>query len=860
MQLRRSLFVILFLSLGFSTITSAQLFEDFEGGDKASYGGASVSLTTGNWFLDDALLGNLSNDKYNGSQGVRMDRRNSRLGNIYMQFDKENGADELSFYLANYGSSSGNILQVQYSTNSGSSWMDLGDPIEAGGTLAQVTLPVQIEGNIRFKFIHSVGTDRLNLDDLLITDFIQAQDSATLVITVDASGVNSQDILSFPKTLVGTNATKTIQLKNIGNTVLAISDISLSGEAFSISSSSDDSLEFNETIELTLTYEPQAAGNDQGSFTITSNDSNGPTFELNLSGEAFEDGDIIAISEARTLPLGTRVSVSGRVTVANELGGPLYLQDATAGIAVYWEPLHVEAQIGDSISVTGPLTVFRPIAGNDSDFLLQISNSEDDNNVLYEVFDVESKVLNPTPINLAQLNSGIFEGQLVVIQNATVNHSGVFGSNQNYEITDDFDTAELRIDNNTDLVNAEAPTEATNIIGVVGKFGGIYQLLPRFSSDMGVEAVVYPGDDVSKDLTLDVVTWNIEWFGDAANGPTDDNVQYENVKTLITTMDADIYAFQEISNSSLFNALDEELTGYDGVIASYSQSQKTAYLYKNTTIEMVNSGLITDGMVQSDWANGRFPFLLHFNAAINNEVQEIFAYNIHAKAFAEPSDYSQRINASTQLKNYLDTFRAEDNVLLLGDFNDEILQSTVEGEESPYKNFDDDVEYTIITKNLEEKGVTSYSRFSMIDHIVFTSELSDEYFTGTERIENPFYIGSFLSETSDHFPVWVRFQFGMQVSNEQEPNDGVTEIQLDQNYPNPFNPSTTISYKLTENSNVVLSVYDLMGRKVATLVNGKQTAGEKSISFDASKLASGVYIYRLNVGNQLFTKKMILLK
>ncbi len=860
MQLSRTLFALLLISLSFSTLSNAQLFENFEGGEKASYTGASVSLASGSWFIEDALLGNLSNDKFNGSQGVRMDRRNSRLGNIFMQFDKEGGADEVSFYLANYGSSNGNVLQVQYSTNGGSSWTNLGEPINAGATLSQVKLPVQVEGNIRFKFVHSVGTDRLNLDDVLITDFIVAQDSATLAVTVDAVGALNQDELVFPKTLVGTTATKSIQLKNIGNTVLAISDIALTGAGYSLTELSDDSLEFNESVNLTLTYEPESAGEDQGLIAITSNDSNGPSFNLNISGEAFEDGDIISISEARGLPLGTRVSITGRVTVANELGGPLYMQDGTAGIAVFWEPLHTTAEIGDSVSVTGPLTVFKPIAGSDSDFLLQISDTETDSNVLFEIFDVEPKILDPIPVNLSQINSGNYEGQLVVVQNATVNHSGVFGSNQNYEINDNSDVAELRIDNNTNLVGAEAPTEAVNIIGAVGKFGGIYQLIPRFSQDLGVEAVVFPGDNVSKDFTLDVVTWNIEWFGDAGNGPVDDNVQFENVKTLVTTMDADIYAFQEISNPTLFNQLDTDLTGYDGVIASYSQSQKTAYLYKNTTIQMINSGLITNGMVQSDWANGRYPLLLHFNATVNEETQEIYAYAIHAKAFGEPSDYSQRLNASAQLKNYLDANRADDNVIVLGDFNDEILQSTAEGNESPYKNFDDDTEYTIVTKSLEEKGYTSYSRFSMIDHIIFSSELSDEYFMGTERVENPFYIGSFLSETSDHFPVWVRFQFGTQVSNETEPDDLAYEISLNQNYPNPFNPSTTISYSLTDNSNVLLEVYDLMGRKVATLVNGRQTAGEQSISFDASNLASGVYMYRLNVGANTLARKMILLK
>lgn len=859
MLLSRTLFVLLFISLGISTLTHAQLVEDFDNGDKASYSGGSVTLSSGDWYFEEALLGNLSNDKCNGTQCVRMDKRDGVTTEIYMLFDKEDGADEISFSIANYGSTDGNSVQVQYSVNGGSDWQNLGDPIQATSTLEQSVLPVAITGNIRFKFVQS-GSERLNLDDLTITDFVEAQDSATLAITVDAESIENQGLISFPKTLVGTTASKTIQLKNIGNTVLSITDITLLGEGYNITEISDDSLEFNESVSFTLSYEPTEAAENQGALTIVSNDANGPSYTLNIFGEAFEDGEIIPISVARELPLNTRVSVAGRVTVANEFGGPLYMQDATAGIAVFWEPLHLEAQIGDSVSVTGPLTVFKPIAGADSDFLLQISNTDTDNNIIYEVFDVEPKPVTPKPITLSQVNSGNFEGQLVVIQNATIDHAGSFQGNTNYTVSDAFDDAELRIDNNTNLVGALAPEETINIIGALGKFSGINQLLPRSTSDLGVEEVSFPGDSVSKDNTLEIVTWNIEWFGNAGNGPEDDTKQFENVKTLVTTLDADVYAFQEISNPTLFNSLDEDLEDYEGVLANFSQSQKTAYLYKSSTIEFLDSDLITTGMIQSDWANGRYPLLLHFNATINGETREIYAYNFHAKAFAEASDYSQRLNASAQLKSYLDENRSDANVIVLGDFNDEILLSSYNESESPYKNFDDDSEYTIVTKSLEEQGFTSYSRFSMIDHIIFTSELSDEYFPGTERVENPYYIGSFLSETSDHFPVWVRFQWGTITSTDEEQTELVKGIRLEQNYPNPFNPSTTISYTLDATANVSLEVYDLMGRKVSTLVQGRQTAGEQTINFDASTLASGVYVYRLVAGGEVLTKKMILLK
>ncbi len=84
---------------------------------------------------------------------------------------------------------------------------------------------------------------------------------------------------------------------------------------------------------------------------------------------------------------------------------------------------------------------------------------------------------------------------------------------------------------------------------------------------------------------------------------------------------------------------------------------------------------------------------------------------------------------------------------------------------------------------------------------------------------------------------------------------------VDQNYPNPFNPTTTISFGLPEQSVVDLRIYDILGREVANLVNNKALkAGSYSYSFDASNLASGTYIYRLNSNNNVVTKKMLLLK
>jgi len=94
------------------------------------------------------------------------------------------------------------------------------------------------------------------------------------------------------------------------------------------------------------------------------------------------------------------------------------------------------------------------------------------------------------------------------------------------------------------------------------------------------------------------------------------------------------------------------------------------------------------------------------------------------------------------------------------------------------------------------------------------------------------------------------------------PDNEVGQLQyaLSPNYPNPFNPTTTISFALPTATTVNLTVYDLSGRQVATLVNGWRVAGTHEVTFDGSNLASGVYTYRLQAGDFIANGKMALMK
>ncbi|MCA2005057.1 MAG: T9SS type A sorting domain-containing protein [Ignavibacterium sp.] len=144
---------------------------------------------------------------------------------------------------------------------------------------------------------------------------------------------------------------------------------------------------------------------------------------------------------------------------------------------------------------------------------------------------------------------------------------------------------------------------------------------------------------------------------------------------------------------------------------------------------------------------------------------------------------------------------------------------------------------------VEGKGTTTNpAKYSFIDDGIFPST---KYYYRLKQID---YDGSFtFSNVLD--------------LGESNPIDFV----LYQNYPNPFNPTTRISFSLPEDSDVQLDVYNLLGQKVASVVNGRLTAGKHSVDFDASSLAAGVYVYSMkaNSNNSLsktLTKKMTLLK
>jgi hypothetical protein len=117
-----------------------------------------------------------------------------------------------------------------------------------------------------------------------------------------------------------------------------------------------------------------------------------------------------------------------------------------------------------------------------------------------------------------------------------------------------------------------------------------------------------------------------------------------------------------------------------------------------------------------------------------------------------------------------------------------------------------------------------------------------------------------LSEAKEltEYIMFNKFEEVMPV--EKEENILPSEYSLSQNYPNPFNPTTKIRYEIPEGSFITIKVYDVLGREIETLLNEEKPVGSYEVEFNAAKLSSGIYFYRLHANDFTQIRKMILLK
>jgi endonuclease/exonuclease/phosphatase family metal-dependent hydrolase len=272
--------------------------------------------------------------------------------------------------------------------------------------------------------------------------------------------------------------------------------------------------------------------------------------------------------------------------------------------------------------------------------------------------------------------------------------------------------------------------------------------------------------------TLDVASWNIEWFGATGSGPSNEALQLQNARDVIAGTDFDVWGVAEIADQAAWNSLESQLVGYTGFLASESTvtggsayygatEQKVGILYRSSVATLLGAKVILTAH-DADFA-GRPPLEVKLRVALNGTTEDVVVIVLHMKAFSDAASWQKRQNASAALKAYLDATYPTQKVVVVGDWNDDVDTSITSGSASPYQNFvDDAADYAFPTRALSLAGVSSTTSYpDMIDHHLDSNELFDALVPGsTEVYRVDSYIASYDATTSDHFPVLSRYTWG----------------------------------------------------------------------------------------------------
>lgn len=248
---------------------------------------------------------------------------------------------------------------------------------------------------------------------------------------------------------------------------------------------------------------------------------------------------------------------------------------------------------------------------------------------------------------------------------------------------------------------------------------------------------------------LQIATMNLQEF------PINGNTTKQIVRWLISRMDLDVIALQEISSKGELTSLANQLKGWTGLFTpAASGSMSLAYLYKESEIEVVGSE--TEAILTKDsYAFPRPPFKIKIRHKSTGK--EMYLINLHLKAMGDSESQNRRRDAATKLKNYVDTNYPNDPVVILGDFNDQISTSSNQIFSVFYN---DKANYRFADLHIATGSSTYFSYPSWpshIDHILITNELFDD--VDTVKVYRPEICApDYRSVVTDHRPVVVFFK------------------------------------------------------------------------------------------------------
>ena len=347
---------------------------------------------------------------------------------------------------------------------------------------------------------------------------------------------------------------------------------------------------------------------------------------------------------------------------------------------------------------------------------------------------------------------------------------------------------------------------------------------------------------IGKPDLLDIACWNIEWFGDVTNGPSNEVTQFNNVKSFLAGTDIDVWALEEVSEPTAWANLTAALPAYGNTITTYTQTQKTALLWKKSLFDLVSSqSVLTDVIYDNDFA-GRPPLEVVLTTNFKPVKDTIYFYVVHLKAYADIASYTRRKNAAYYLKQFLDANRKNKMTIVLGDWNDDLNSSITTGQPSPFLNLlNDSNNYFFITKSLSDAGKSSYiTGGHMIDETMLTIPMRNFYINNSSRVLDTikYCISNYTSNnTSDHYPIMGFYHFNGAI------NTAVDEVKNESHFtifPNPLQSGSDVIVYGNVNE---IKCFDNLGRIVN--IDLHNTSNGNSIIHFNENMRSGIYFIEL---------------
>ncbi|WP_177204544.1 T9SS-dependent choice-of-anchor J family protein [Hymenobacter arizonensis] len=470
---------------------------------------------------------------------------------------------------------------------------------------------------------------------------------------------------------------------------------------------------------------------------------------------------------------------------------------------------------------------------------------------------------------------------LTVSANDLTNDVTLTSSNANFTLSKDgtaftptltLTRAEVNGTNKAVTVRFLPTTAATNVSGA----------LAISTTGATSASVALTGDTYDPAKTLEVVTWNVEWFGSADPnlGPRDKELQRTNVASVMNLLRADVYALQEVVDTLRLRNLAAQISttlgvpyGYktsefgsysdDKNDPDYASAQKLSFIYRTDVLTNPSfTGLLRCTEAQNcpaynPWASGRFPYLMSANVTLDGITKRVNFVVIHAKANAtatSANDHARRKAGADLLKNLLDTSYANDNTLIVGDYND-VLEGTIATGVTPavssYNSFMQDVNYVPLTLPLAQAGLQSTAGFkTVIDNVIANRNMAQYYINGTAAIRTDVAatIPSYSSTTSDHYPVFTRFSFTSAPLRNKAAH--TTTLGL---YPNPVTNSVRLEVPET-GANLSLQVYTTTGRLVYQGTGSVEQLNQQ-LNQRVGNLTAGLYMVRVIGAKQTYANR-----